>query len=161
MTDIDPKRDFLRHCLATLAYRAQRTLSNAPEGFAEFHAHIGVRTPGQILAHLGDLLDWARSMVEGNPQWRESQPLAWDKGIARFYAGLKALDEYLASGNSMQAPAEKLFQGPVADALTHVGQLAMLRRAAGSPVKGENYYVAEISVGNVGANQPVPVRQFD
>ncbi len=100
-------------------------------------------------------------MAEGNPQWSESPPLLWDREVARFFAALKAFDEFLASGKTLQAPMERLFQGPIADALTHVGQLAMLRRLAGSPAKGENYFVAEISAGCVGPDQPVPKRQFE
>src|ERR1017187_9702339 len=156
MTSVDPNREFLRHCVATLAYRGARALENEPAGFADFRAGGGVRTPAQILAHLGDLLDWARAMAEGNPQWRESQPLSWNEEVVRFFAALKAFDEFLASGKRLQAPAERLFQGPIADALTHVGQLAMLRRLAGSPAKGENYFVAEISAGRVGSEQPAP-----
>jgi hypothetical protein len=161
MTDMDPKREFLRHAVATLAYRAARALENAPPGFADFRAGSGARTPGQILAHLGDLLDWARAMAEGNPQWRESQPLSWDQEVARCFAALQAFDKFLASGNAVQAPVERLFQGPVADALTHVGQIAVLRRLARSPTKGENYFLAEISAGCVGPDQPVPARPFD
>jgi hypothetical protein len=161
MAGVDPKREFLRHGVATLAYRGARALENASAGFADFRPGSGVRTPGQILAHLGDLLDWARSMAEGKQQWRESQPLPWDQGVARFFAALKAFDEFLASGNALQAPVERLFQGPIADALTHVGQIAMLRRLAGSPARGENFFVAEISAGRVGPDQPVPKRQFE
>ena len=160
MTDIDPQLGFLRHAVATLAYRAARALHHAPPGFADFAAGDSLRTPGQILAHMGDLFDWARSIAEGQPQWRESQRLPWTQEIDRFFAGLKAFDELLASGPVLHAPAERLFQGPVADALTHVGQIAMLRRLAGSPVKGENYFVAEISAGSVGIDQPPPRRTF-
>jgi len=161
MTDTDPKREFLRHAVATLAYRGARVLENAPVGFADFHAGSDVRTPRQILAHVGDLLDWARAMAEGNPQWRDSQLLPWDHESARFFAGLKAFDKFLASGNALQAPVERLLQGPIADALTHVGQIAMLRRLARSPTKGENFFVAEISAGCVGSDQPAPKHQFD
>jgi hypothetical protein len=157
----DPQREFLRHAIATLAYRGARALENTPAGFADFRAGGGVRTPGQILAHLSDLLDWARAMAEGNPQWRESQPLSWDQEVARFFTALKAFDEFLASGTTLLVPMESLFQGPIADALTHVGQLAMLRRLAGSPAKGENYFVAEISAGCVGPDQPAPKRRFE
>src|ERR1035438_10800638 len=94
MTDLDPKREdpkreFLRHCVATLAYRGARALENEPAGFADFRAGGGVRTPAQILAHLGDLLDWARAMAEGNPQWRESQPLSWPEEVVRLPAPLE------------------------------------------------------------------------
>jgi len=54
------------------------------------------------------------------------------KSASVFSPALKKFDDYLASEKPLQAPAEKLFQGPIADALTHVGQIAMLRRMAAS-----------------------------
>ncbi|MGD0568867.1 MAG: hypothetical protein ABSA78_10715 [Candidatus Sulfotelmatobacter sp.] len=156
----DPKRDLLRHTLATLAYRGGKAIRNAPEGFAEFHAAEGVRTPGQILAHVGDLMDWGLSMAEGKQAWNNSQPLAWEQEVARFFAALTKFDQFLASNTPVQTPLEKLFQGPIADALTHIGQIAILRRLAGEPVRAENYYVAEIAVGRVGTDQAKPKREF-
>src|SRR5208282_1398720 len=156
----DPKRELLRHALATLAYRAGKAVRNAPESFAEFQAGEGVRAPGQILAHIGDLMDWALSIAAGKQAWSNSQPLAWEKEVERFFAALKRFDDYLASSEPLQAPVEKLFQGPVADALTHVGQIAILRRLAGEPVKAENFYKAEIVVGRVGAEQTPPKKEF-
>ena len=125
-----------------------------------FHADEGVRTPGQILTHLGDLMDWALSMANGKREWHDSKPLPWGDEVERFFAALKKFDDFLASSEPLQAPPEKLFQGPIADALTHVGQIAILRRLAGDPVKGENYYKAEIVVGRVGAEQAKPKLEF-
>jgi hypothetical protein len=156
----DPKRDLLRHSLATLAYRGGKAVRNASEGFAVFHADEGVRAPGQILAHIGDLMDWGLSMANGKREWHDSKPLAWEKEVERFFAALKKFDDFLASSEPMQAAPEKLLQGPVADALTHVGQIAILRRLAGDPVKGENYYKAEIVTGRVGADQAKPKLEF-
>jgi hypothetical protein len=155
------KRALLRHAVATLAYRGGKAVADAPEGFAEFRVNESTRTPGQILAHVGDLLDWGLSIASGRQTWHDSEPLAWNDEVARFHAGLAAFDAYLASDNTLQAPEEKLFQGPVADALTHVGQIAMLRRMAGGPVKGENYYRAEIESGRVGADQSSRRVEFD
>ena len=157
----DPKRQLLRHAVATLAYRGGKTLRGAPVGFAEFRVSEGTRTPGQILAHLGDLLDWALSLAKGKHEWHDSARLAWDQEAQRFSAALRAFDDYLASTASLGSSAEKLFQGPVADALTHIGQIAMLRRQAGSPVRGESYFRADIAVGRVGLEQAAPVREFD
>ncbi len=157
----DPKREMLRHTLATLAYRGCKAVRAAPAGFAEFRASETTRTPGQILAHLGDLLDWVLSQAKGKEEWREGAPLPWDQGMPRFFAALEAFDEYLASDLPMARPCEKIFQGGIADALTHVGQIAMLRRMAGAPVRGENYSRAEITAGRVGAEQAAPVREFD
>jgi hypothetical protein len=155
----DSKRDLLRHTLATLAYRGGKTLRNAPETFAGFRAGAKTRTPADILAHIGDLLDWALSLVKGKQAWNSSQPLPWDQEVQRFNAGLAALDASLASG-AAACPAETLFQGPIADALTHIGQIAMLRRLAGSPVRPENYFQAKITMGHVGADQPPPAQEF-
>jgi hypothetical protein len=151
-------RELLRHTLAALAYRAARALEDSPESFATFDG--AGRQPAQILAHMGDLFDWALSMAEGNQRWHNSQPLPWPEEQRRFFASLKALDAYLTSGERLLAPIERLFQGPIADALTHVGQLAMLRRLAGCPIRGENYYVAEISIGKLDANQAAPIKPF-
>jgi hypothetical protein len=157
----DARRDLLRHAVATVGYRGRKALSGAPEGFAGFRASPKTRTPAEILAHVGDLLDWSLSLAKGMEQWRNSEPLAWGQEVQRFFAGLVAFDAYLASDLPLGASAEKLFQGPIADALTHIGQIAMLRRLAGAPVKGENYFGAKISVGQVGPEQPPPVREFD
>lgn len=156
----DPQGELLRHTLATLAYRGGKTLREAPANFSDFHAGHGLRTPGEILAHIGDLLDWALSIAAGQQKWHNSAPLPWEKGTERFFAGLKALDGFLESAEPVQVPFEKLFQGPIADALTHVGQIGMLRRIAGAPVKGENYFVADIQTGRVGADQAKPKREF-
>ncbi len=151
----------LRHTVATLAYRGGKALRGAPAGFAEFRAAPGTRTPGEILAHIGDLLDWALGLAEGRHEWHNSPVVEWDQGSARFFAALQALDRRLASGAAPGFPVERIFQGPVADALTHVGQISMLRRMAGAPVKGENYFRAGISAGRVGVEQASAVVEFE
>ena len=135
-------------------------MRGAPDSFADFSASPETRTPGQILAHIGDLLDWALSMARGRQQWRQSPPLPWPEEVRRFFAALEAFDAYLASDGPLHAPVEKLLQAPIADALTHVGQITMLRRIAGVPIRAENYYVAKIAAGSVGADQPAPVREL-
>jgi hypothetical protein len=140
MSQSDSSRLFLRHTLATLAYRACKAVRGEPAAFADFHAAEGVRTPGQILAHVGDLLDWALSTARGEQQWHSSEPLLWPREVHRFFAALEAFDDYLASDSPLESPAEKLFQAPISDALTHIGQIAMLRRLAGAPIRAENYY---------------------
>jgi hypothetical protein len=156
----DGRREMLRHTLATLAYRGGKAVRDAPEGFAQFNACEGARTPGEILAHVGDLLDWAVSLARGEQRWHDSAPLPWGEEVARFFRGLAEFDAYLASDAPLASSAEALFQGPVADALTHVGQIALLRRMAGGPVRGENYFRADIAAGRVGAEQPAPRREF-
>ena len=156
-----PARQLLRHTVATVAYRGGKTLRGAPEAFASFAQTPSCRTPAQILAHIGDLFDWTLSMASGAPAWQDSRPLAWDAEVSRFFAALKKFDDYLASPEPLHSPAEGLFQGPIADALTHIGQLAMLRRLAGAKLKGENYFKAEIVTGRVGAEQSAPRREFD
>jgi hypothetical protein len=156
---MDEKRELLRHALATVAYRAKRTLEGAPDDFATLPG--AGRQPAQILAHMGDLFDWALSMAAGNQRWNNSLPKeAWAEEQKRFFATLQAFDDYLASGEELHAPVDRLFQGPVADALTHVGQLAMLRRLAAAPVCSENFYVARIEAGKVDADQPAAVQPF-
>jgi hypothetical protein len=157
----DSSRDLLRHTLATLAYRAGKAVRNAPKEFAEYGSAETPRTPAKILSHIGDLMDWGLSMANGQREWHDSAPLPWDKEVQRFFTSLKALDDYLASDLPLQVQAEKLFQGPIADALTHVGQLAILRRMSGAPIKGENYFVADIQAGRVGPEQSAPKREFD
>jgi len=157
----DPIREFARHTVATLAYRGGKTLAGAPEGFASYTARPGTRTPGEILAHIGDLLDWSLWLCEGEHRWNASVPLPWEAEVSRFFAGLERLDDRLASDKPLGCPVEKLFQGPIADALTHVGQLAMLRRMAGAPVRGENYFRADIVAGRVGPGQSGRRVEFD
>lgn len=156
----DPARELLRHTLATLAYRGGKAIRGASDTFAEFRTSQQTRTPGEILAHMGDLMEWALSIAQGRRRWHASSPLPWDAEIRRFFTALEAFDAYLASGDPLHEPAEKLFQGPIADAFTHVGQIAMLRRLAGAPVRGENYHQAQIVTGRVGADQAPPVREF-
>jgi len=156
----EPQRQLFRHTLATLAYRCGKTLRNAPPGFATFQAGAGARTPAQLLAHIGDLMDWGLSMANGQPKWNDSKPLPWDEEVNRFFAALKKFDDYIASDSPLQASLENLFQGPVADALAHTGQIGILRRMSGAPVKGENYFKAEIQTGRVGADQAAPKREF-
>ncbi len=153
-------RAFLRHTLATVAYRGAKTIRNAGPNFAGYGSPETSRTPAKILAHIGDLMDWALAMSEGRREYHDSSPLAWEKECERFFAALKKFDDYLASEKPLQASAEKLFQGPIADALTHIGQLAMLRRMASVPIKGENYFVAEITVGRIGGDQAPPRKEF-
>lgn len=153
-------RQFLRHTLATLAYRCAKTLRDAPAGFDDFQGGSGARTPAQILAHIGDLMDWGLSLANGEKKWNNSTPLPWDEEVKRFFAAVRKFDDYLASDAPLESPLERLFQGPVADAFTHSGQIGILRRMAGAPVKGENYFVAEIQAGRVGADQAAPKREF-
>jgi hypothetical protein len=158
---LEPERQMLRHTLATLAYRGGKTLRGAPEGFPGFRASETTRTPGQVLAHIGDLLDWALSIAQGKQEWHNSQPQSWELDSQRFFTALAVFDAYLASGKPLGATVEKLFQGPIADALTHVGQIAILRRMANAPVRAENYFRSEIVAGRVGPDQAAPKREFD
>jgi len=158
---VDGRIALLRHAVATLAYRGGKALTGAPAGFGDFRVGGTTRTPAQILAHISDLLDWAISLADGKKTWHDSPPLAWDQGRARFFAALEALDNRLASNSPLACAPEKLFQGPISDALTHVGQIGMLRRLASSPVRGENYHVADIETGRVGPDQATPKFEFE
>jgi hypothetical protein len=160
-TEVDPARELLRHTLATLAYRGGKTLRGASPDFANFRASEGSRSPIEILAHIGDLLEWALSIAKGKQEWHNPTPGAWQQEVERFFRGLTELDQYLASAETLACAPQNLFQAPIADALTHVGQLAMLRRMAGTPIRGENYFKADIAVGRVGAEQSPPRFEFD
>jgi hypothetical protein len=155
------RREFLRHTVATLAYRGGKVIRDAPEGFAAVRACETCRTAAEILRHVGDLLEWALWLAQGERGTRDGRDRPWEADAGRFFDGLRRLDEYLASDAPLAAPPEKLFQGPIADALWHVGQIATLRRLAGSPIRGENYFVAEITVGRVGPDQSEKRREFD
>lgn len=159
-SNLDLKTELLRHALATIAYRGGKALRGAPPEFASFRAIEGVRAPAEILAHIGDLFDWALSMARGKQAWHDSQPLPWDQEVARFHKTLEAFDQYLASGQPLAATPETLLQGPIADALNHIGQLTILRRISGSPIRAENYAQAEIITGRVGAEQVAPKHEF-
>ena len=154
-------RELLRHMLATIAYRGGKTLRGAPDGFGATSAGPDSRTAVQILSHMGDLFAWGLALADGEHRWSETQSDDWDAQVERFYAGLAAVDERLASPEPLGRPAEKLMQGPFADALTHVGQIAMLRRLAGSPVRGENYFKASVEAGRVGPDQAPPAFEFE
>ena len=157
----DPVRQLLRHTVATLAYRGGKVLRGAPDSFAAFRTQEQGRSPADILAHISDLLDWGLSMAQGAQRWHNSAPLPWAGEGQRFFSALAALDAYLASSEPLAVPAEKLFQGPIADALTHVGQMATRRSLVGAPIRGENYFLADIVAGRVGPDQRAPRREFD
>jgi hypothetical protein len=157
----DIPRELLRHTLATVAYRGAKAVRGAPAGFALFKAGSSSRTPGQILAHVCDLFDWALHLCQGRHVWTDTEPAAWHADVARFHEAMRALDAFLASEDPLHVSPERLFQGPIADALTHVGQITLLRRMAGTPVRGENYLKAEIVAGRVGEDQHVPRLEFD
>ena len=159
--DSDPKREMLRHTVATLAYRGGKTVRGAPDDFGALRIGEKTRTPVEILGHIGDLLEWALSLAEGAERWPQASVRSWEQEGERFFGGLERLDAYLASGKRLAVSPEELFQGPVADALTHIGQIAMLRRMAEAPVRGENYFLAEIKAGRVGPAQAAARREFD
>jgi hypothetical protein len=150
----------LRHTLATLAYRASKAIRDAPGGFGGFRPAEGSRSAGEILAHMCDLMDWALTQARGKERWRNSKPRGWQEDADRFFCALTAFDEFVASDAPMNVTAERVFQGAVADALTHTGQIAMLRRMAGARVRAENYSRAKIAAGRTGQSQPRPVSEY-
>jgi hypothetical protein len=154
-------REMLRHTVATLAYRGGKAIANVPQDFSAFRPTETSRTAGDILAHIGDLLDWAVRLSKGEYAYKEIAARSWEEDVARLFAALEALDSVLTSDAALGCPAEKIFQGPIADALTHVGQIAILRRMAGAPVRGENYFAAEIVKGRVGKEQSAKRKEFD
>lgn len=158
---MDAKRELLRHTVATVAYRGGKAVRGAPASFASYGSDESPRTPAKILAHIGDLYDWALSQAKGAEAWNDSTPLEWDREVERFFAALQRFDDYLASDAPLAVTPERLFQGAIADSLAHVGQLAILRRLAGTKMKSENYSRADIVTGRVGPDQTPPKREFD
>lgn len=157
----DLSRELLRHSVATVAYRAAKATRNAPAGFADFRAGADVRTPIQIVAHMGDLYDWALSLAKGKWDYKQSSPQNWEGEVERFHAALCSFDDYLASDAPLGHSIERLFQGPIADSLTHVGQIAILRRLADSPIRAESYARSEIVAGRLGKEQTPSQFEFD
>jgi hypothetical protein len=157
----DAARAMLRHTVATLAYRAEKVLRDVPEGFADFRLSADGRTAVEILGHMADLMEWGMRLAAGQYLWQPGAPASWDASRDRFFDGIAALDAALASPATNAYPLEVIFQGPVADALTHVGQLAMMRGAAGLPVRPESYARAEIRTGRVGREQSAKRTEFD
>jgi hypothetical protein len=155
------KRELLRHTVATLAYRAAKAMRDAPPSMAEFRIGDATRTPLQLVSHLGDLIEWAVTLAEGNQKWQVAKPSSWDEESRRFFTALSRLDQYLASERALGCRPEKLLQGPLADALTHVGQIMMLRRLASAPIRSENFAIAEIVAGRVSEDQAAPKFEFD
>jgi hypothetical protein len=167
MTTIPPDdpttRLILRHLLATIAYRAGKAMRGTPDAFGQYRQTPDSPSSADIVAHMGDLMEWVLRMLHGAPSWTKATPLQWDQEIARFYRTLKAVDDELASGAPIRWDPERLLQGGIADALTHTGQLTMLRRLSGHKMKGESYARAEIVIGRVGPEQtpPDPKNEFD
>lgn len=154
-------REFLRHATATIAYRGAKTLRGAPPEFAHFKAGPTTRTPLEILAHIGDLLEVSAARLRGPAQWNPQRPDTWDRQVARFHRALESIDEALASEAPIEVSLTQWYQGPFADSLTHIGQLAMLRRMSGHPMKGEAYFYAPIQAGRVGPDQEATDPKFE
>jgi hypothetical protein len=157
----DVRLDIVRHLAATLAYRAAKVLRDVPPGFDAEVFGLRTRRPVQIVAHLGDLMAWAVTIARGNIVWQASGGDDWNIEVRRFFDGLAALDGVLAADPPFAGSIEKLVQGPLADALAHVGQLAMLRGMAGAAVRPESYAQAKIEAGRVGLEQAAPQFEFD
>jgi hypothetical protein len=160
-TPADDPRPLLRRIVATLAYRAAKVLRDAPPHFGPMQSGSSTRRPVQIVAHMGDLMTWALSIAQGTSVWNAGGSDDWDGEVRRFFDGLDSLDAELAADRPWAGSAEQLIQGPLADALTHVGQLALLRGMSGAPVRPESYARAEIVIGRVGLDQAAPRREFD
>ena len=158
---MDATRTLLRHTVATVAYRGGKAIRGVPLSFATFDPGSSSRTPVQILAHVGDLFEWALSIAKGGATWIDHKPESWEREVARFFEVLERFDAYLASDALLAVPSGQLFQGPIADALTHIGQIMLLRRLSGCPTRGESFFAAEITTGRVGADQSPPRREFD
>ena len=153
---MDAKRTLLMHFLAALAYRTQKALRDAPPDFATFRAAAKVRTPHELIQHMDGVLGYARTFFVGG-RYRALVLPDFRAAIEHFHETLADLARHLESGTEFKdITPEKLLQGPFSDAMTHAGQLALLRRLAGSPVPPENFVFADISPANLGPDQPPP-----
>lgn len=152
----DSEAQILRHFLAALAYRTQKAVRGAPVEFGDFEAGNLVRSPKEIVRHMTSVLGYARGMFRGAGD--RPQPLSTlEAELERFHAVLVDLSRHLEAGDEpVGVTLTQLLQGPFSDAMTHAGQLAMLRRLHGTPVSPENFVLADIDVSNVGAMQPDP-----
>ena len=157
----NPELRPLRQLAATLAYRAAKVLRDVPPSFATFMCGESTRRPVQIVAHMADLMAWGVTIAQGEIKWHASGSDDWEREVARFFDGLRALDAALAADAPFKGSVDKMIQGPLADALTHVGQLALLRGMAGVPVRPESYARATIEAGRVGRDQAAPGYEFD
>ncbi len=157
MDAMDDKRELLRHFLAALAYRTQKALRGCPDGFGEFSAGSQTRTPSELVRHMTSVLGYARTFFIGGEYWPDPLP-SLDDEIIRFHEMLETLSGHLTAGDEFLPPMtpERLLQGPFADAMTHAGQLAMLRRLFGDPVAPENFIVADVSADNLTPEQSEP-----
>ena len=153
---MNDKRQMLRHFLASLAYRTQKALRDAPQGFAAFRVMPGVRTPHELLNHMTSVLGYARTCFIGG-EWRPEM-VEFSDEVSRFHDILESLSQHCESSELLNdTTPERLLQGPFSDAMSHAGQLAMLCRFFGSPIPPENFIVAAIDAQNVGPHQPEPV----
>lgn len=155
---MDDKRQVLRHFLAALAYRTQKALRDAPAGFDSFRPAAGVRTPAELVCHMTSVLGYSRTFFVGG-QYRPDPLGSLQAEAMRFHEMLVDLAHHLEAGTPLlegMSP-ERLLQGPLADAMSHAGQLAMVRRLFGSPVPPENFIVAHIDGERCGPQQAEPV----
>lgn len=153
---MNESRRLLQHFLAALAYRTQKALRGAPDGFADFRASPTSRTPYEILWHMTGLMGYARTTLHGGEFAPPRLPGLVEE-IARFHATLESLHRDFADDTlHAKISDEQFLQGPLADAMTHVGQLAFLRRLHGSPIPPENFILAAIDSQHVGAEQALP-----
>ena len=150
------KEAMARHFLAALAYRTQKALRYAPEDFGEFEAGMKVRTPKELVLHMTSVLGYARTYFRGG-RYRPAPLETFRDEVQRFHGMLADLSAHLAAGDPLlSVTPERLLQGPFSDAMTHAGQLAMLRRLHGSPVPPENFAVADVHASNVSEEQAQP-----
>jgi len=153
-----PRHALLRHFLATLAYRTQKAIRGAPEHYAGFEAGKAVRTPAEIVRHMTALLEYVRTQLDGSRRpTPPDPPPTFDEEVERFHRALASVADHLAAGTELTpSTVDRLLQGPLSDAMTHVGQLAMLRRLAEAPIAPESYFEADIRADRLGPDQRIP-----
>src|SRR5216117_1871639 len=156
---MDRDRALLRHFLGAIAYRTQKALRDAPAHYPAFSAGNRVRTPVELIRHMTSLMGYVRTLFQGGSYPVKPEPLpSFTAEVERFHEMVEAVGTLLASNAKCSISTEQLLQGPFADTMTHVGQLAMLRRLADAPVAPENFIYPDIRDDRLHADQPPPAR---
>ena len=143
--------DLLRHFLSTISYRTEKALEKAPDNFPDLQLREGVRTPKEIMHHINELIIRTKARLNDEDMKTVTvEPMDWEDEVNRLFFAVHELDKVIVAKQDVLDPdlTKRLLQGPLADAMTHIGQLAMLRRLSGSPIIAENFMAADISAGN-------------
>lgn len=109
----------------------------------------------ELVKHIWGLVNWVRISVQGEPHRRPMEIVSVRSDILEMLHELRTavsemnddeLSEVTIEGN----PLWNIINGPVSDALTHVGQINSFRRLNGNPVPRANVFL-----GRPPATEPI------